>query len=254
MDGSSSQKRVPTFSEAKRVEAEISRKKAKEKGAGERELLKLYEKENEELANQIKKMEEENEEYLNILQKDLKNEKNEKEKLKDAVHDLQNKIYSLEKLRSVKEGTPIPGSLDELEEWAARELVGSVELHTRALRGAKNSVFDDVSLIYKALLLLRDYYVPMRRGGSQKLKKEFTKRCAELGIKEQKSFSGNRAGEHGDQYIIKDDNRRIELDRHLKKGTNREPRHCFRLYFHWDTERRQVIVGWLPSHLTTRAS
>ena len=254
VDGSSPQKRVPTFSEAKRVEAEISRKKAKEKGADEREFLKLYEKENQELTNQINKMEEENEEYINILQEDLKNEKDEKERLKDIVHELQNRIQSLEKLRSVEEGTPIPSSLDELEEWAAEELVGSVELHNRALRGAKNSVFDDVSLIYNALLLLRDYYVPMRRDGGQKIKKEFTKRCAELGIQEQKTFSGTRAGEHGDQYVIKDDNRRIELDRHLKKGTNREPRHCFRLYFHWDAERRQVIVGWLPSHLTTRAS
>ena len=254
VDGSRPQKRVPTFSEAKRVEAEISRKKAKDKGAGDREFLKLYEKENQELTNQINKMEEENEEYINILQEDLKNEKDEKERLKDVVHELQNKIQSLEKLKSVKEGTPIPSSLDELKEWAARELVGSVELHNRALRGAKHSVFDDVSLIYKALLLLRDYYVPMKRDGGQKLKKEFTKRCAELGIQEQKTFSGTRAGERGDEYVIRDGNRRIELDRHLKKGTNREPRHCFRLYFHWDTERRQVIVGWLPSHLTTRAS
>ena len=48
--------------------------------------------------------------------------------------------------------------------------------------------------------------------------------------------------------------KRVELDRHLKKGTNREPRYCFRLYFFWDDTTSQVVVGWLPSHLSTRAS
>ena len=253
-DGSGPQKKVPTFSEAKRVEAQMSRREAKEKGATDHEVLKLYEKENKELTKQLKKVDEENTEYLNILQDDLKAEREEKEKLQNIIHDLQNRIQSLEELRSVKEGTPIPSSLDELEKWAARELVGFVELHNRALRGAKSSVYDDVSLIYKALLLLRDYYVPMKREGSMKRKKAFKGKCVELGIEEQKTFSGTRAGERGDEYFIKDGNRRIELDRHLKKGNSREQRRCFRLYFHWDAEMRQVVVGWLPSHLKTRAS
>ena len=43
-----------------------------------------------------------------------------------------------------------------------------------------------------------------------------------------------------------------ELDRHLKKGNSRNSRHCFRLYFFWDDEDEQVVVGWLTSHLDTR--
>ncbi len=148
----------------------------------------------------------------------------------------------------------IPDSLDELQFWAESNLSGSVELHNRALRGAKTAQYEDVSLIYEALLLLRDYYVPMRRKGGGELKRSFESRCKELGIQEQPTFSGNRAAEQGDTYFVRVGQRRIELDRHLKKGNSREPRHCFRLYFFWDEMMRQVVVGWLPSHLATRVS
>ncbi len=40
----------------------------------------------------------------------------------------------------------------------------------------------------------------------------------------------------------------------LKKGISREARYCFRLYFCYDEETQQVVVGWLPSHLDTRAT
>jgi hypothetical protein len=40
------------------------------------------------------------------------------------------------------------------------------------------------------------------------------------------------------------------LDVHLKKGTSRESRHCLRIYFFWDEDSDQVVVGHLPDHLT----
>jgi hypothetical protein len=102
--------------------------------------------------------------------------------------------------------------------------------------------------------VLRDYYVPMRRDGGLDLKDAFEQRCAELGLEEQPTFAGARSGEEGDTYFIKLGGRRLELDRHLKKGNSREPRYCFRLYFLWDDSSNQVVVGWLPSHLSTRAT
>jgi hypothetical protein len=44
------------------------------------------------------------------------------------------------------------------------------------------------------------------------------------------------------------------LKKHLKGSNVRDPRFGFRLYYFWDHEDEQVIVGWLPTHLTNRMS
>lgn len=75
---------------------------------------------------------------------------------------------------------------------------------------------------------------------------------AELGLEESASFSRSRAGEQGDEYFVRFGERRRELDRHLKGSNARDERRRFRLYFFWDEDSQQVVVGWFPSHLSTR--
>ena len=104
------------------------------------------------------------------------------------------------------------------------------------------------------MLLLRDYYVLMRREGGVLRKQRLDSRCAELGIELTPTFSGSRYGEHAEEYMVDYGGRKQLLDMHLKKGNARETRHCFRCYFFWDEDEEQAVVGWLPSHLTTRAS
>ena len=42
---------------------------------------------------------------------------------------------------------------------------------------------------------------------------------------------------------------------HLKNGGNtRDPERCLRIYYFWDDETQQVVVGSLPGHLKTRAT
>ena len=98
------------------------------------------------------------------------------------------------------------------------------------------------------------YYVPMKRHGEKVGKEAYEKARVAIGLEESPSFSGARYGEEGDTYFVKYDGQRTLLERHLKKGMSREPRHCFRLYFFWDNHEQVVVVGWLPSHLDTRAS
>jgi hypothetical protein len=149
---------------------------------------------------------------------------------------------------------PIPSSLDQLESWCRDYLSGAVELHNRAIQGSKKSRFEDYALIYKALLLLRDAYVPMKRDGGLDKKAIFDDGCKKLGLSEEPTFTGDRWGEEGDTYLVRYVGRRCLLDRHLKKGTSKDERYCFQLYFFWDEESGQVVVGWLPSHLDTRVT
>lgn len=149
---------------------------------------------------------------------------------------------------------PIPSDLDGIEEWCWEHLAGRVDVHSRAFRGAKNCEYEDTSLVFRFLLLLRDYYVPMRQSGGAELRVAYEARCAELGLKDEETFTGPGWGEEGETYVVRYRGQRRKLDRHLTKGTSREPRYCFRLYFFWDDETAQVVVGWLPSHLDSRAS
>jgi hypothetical protein len=55
-----------------------------------------------------------------------------------------------------------PESLDSLESWAHRHWSGKVVLHPRALRGAKQSEFEDINLVYASLTLLAEEYWSMR--------------------------------------------------------------------------------------------
>lgn len=148
----------------------------------------------------------------------------------------------------------VPETLDVFEEWCARELSGVVIVLNRAYREVKKSDYYDTNLVYQAMLLLRDYYVPMRRDGGPLRKQQFGSRCAELGIELTPTFSGSRYGEHAEEYTIDYGDRKHLLEMHLKKGNARETRHCFRCYFFWHDDEQQVVVGWLPSHLTTRAT
>ncbi len=254
VEGSDALKRLPSFAEAKRIAAELRRRSAKQSGSSNDELLALAEDEIAQLKNDLASQGQESSELLGVAEAEREAAEAVVQRLQGTLYHLQQRLQSLETDRGEATDTPIPNDLAELEQWAATHLAGTVELHNRALRGAKESEYEDVSVIYQALLLLRDYYAPMRRQGGPELKQAFDQRCQELGIEEQQSFSGNRAGEQGDTYFIRMGHRRAELDRHLKKGNSREPRYCFRLYFFWDDTTSQVVVGWLPSHLSTRAS
>ncbi len=141
--------------------------------------------------------------------------------------------------------------MEDLEVWAQTNLAGSVVIHSRAFRVARKSDFQNVALVYDALRMLRDYYVPMRRFGGE-YREKFEVQCEELGIEYSKSLSGSRYGEEGDAYLVDYAGQRRLLEWHLKSGSSRETRYGFRLYFFWDEDTEQAVVGWLPSHLPTR--
>jgi hypothetical protein len=94
----------------------------------------------------------------------------------------------------------------------------------------------------------------MKRDGGLDKKAIFDDGCKKLGLSEEPTFTGDRWGEEGDTYLVRYVGRRCLLDRHLKKGTSKDERYCFQLYFFWDEESGQVVVGWLPSHLDTRVT
>lgn len=45
---------------------------------------------------------------------------------------------------------------------------------------------------------------------------------------------------------------RVFMQFHLERVNRHENRYCIRFSFFWNEDTNQVVVGWLPSHLSNR--
>jgi hypothetical protein len=256
--GSDLERDLPPFTQIKEISAARHYETALEGGATDRELLHLMQSELELVRASF---DEEKATYDGLLM--AQNE--EIETVRQRERDLMGQIGSLkarqdylESLQQAPAAAPmshaveIPVGLADLREWSDKHLAGTVILLNRAFAGAKKSMLEDTSLVFEALLLLRDFYVPMRRMGGLDRKEAYETQCGTLGIEEATTLGEGQYGRFQDEYIVHYKGERRKLDRHLKKGRDHDERTCFRLYFFWDDDDQQVVVGWLPSHLTTR--
>jgi hypothetical protein len=254
--GRDAEKQLPPFTEVRRVSSQLKLDSARNAGSSDADLLRLAEDENKGLRDALEKDRATYQGLVDQYEKERDLALEEAQQVLASSQHLRHRIRALEervKSQAPAIGTPaIPKSLDDFESWCRDNLSGAVEVHNRAIQAVKKSRYQDVELIYKALLLLRDAYVPMKRDGGLDKKWMFESQCGGLGLSEEPTFSGDRWGEEGDMYKIRYAGRPRLLDRHLKKGTGRDERYCFRLYFFWDEDSGQAVVGWLPSHLDTR--
>jgi hypothetical protein len=248
---------VPSFSFSKRAAAEIRMKAARQAGSSEHDLLELADEEIKKLKSDFQL---EQETYVGLLTQAERERDDAAEAAAEAKARWSAMRRRVETLEQQLEQTgrrapsvPIPNDLENFQGWCETHLVGRVEVLNRAYRGVKSCQFTNKGLIYQALLLLRDQYVPMRLHGGRRKKAAFESDCRTLGLEESPALSKHRFGEEGDMYFVQYDGKSRRLDRHLRNGGNtRDPRFCFALYFFWDEDSEQVVVGWLPSHLDNR--
>lgn len=138
--------------------------------------------------------------------------------------------------------------LDELDQWSA-EHSGEMVVLPRAIAAAKRSNYENPGLVYDCLEMLATIYPKVKLGELDR--HAFKRRAEELGL----SFGGSvDPSNAGDEYFVRWGGRRRFLDQHLTKGSARDPRYSMRIYFTFCDDSKQVIVGWLPSHLGTGRS
>jgi|ERR1022692_2239227 hypothetical protein len=144
-----------------------------------------------------------------------------------------------------------PDQYGEVASWVENEFAGRSQLHARALRGLKDAAFQDLGLVCDLLRLLAIDCVDSKRGNRDAWKR-FEDGIKSRGVEYSKSISGVHAGEQDEEYFVRYKGRQEFLEWHLKKGTSRDPSRDLRIYFFWDDEDEEVIVGFLPGHLDTR--
>lgn len=139
----------------------------------------------------------------------------------------------------------------KLPDWIMTHFSGKITLSNRAKRALNNAVYEDKPLVWYALKLLGTEYRQMRMGIIER--SVFEQKCNDLHLEESATISDSRAGEKDDVYFLTDSNgRKRKLDRHLKKGVGHDDRICLRIYFYWDEDSKEVVIGSLPGHLETR--
>lgn len=249
------ERELPSFATVRRLHDELQRAEAKESGARDTELLDMADGEIKRLEEDLTKLKTETDALLVQAENDIVLARAEREEAKQQFRSLRYRLDLLAR-RPAQAPRPeaLPDSFENLQEWADENLAGAVFIHNRAIRNAKKSDFVNVALAYKALLLLRDWYVPMKREGGNELQQAFLKACAALGLNDSPTFAGAGYGQEGDDYFIQYAGKKKLLKKHLKGSNDRDPRYGFRLYYFWDKDTEQVIVGWLPSHLSNRFS
>lgn len=241
---------LPRFDTVRQIAAQLERRAAKAAGSTDNELLALVEEDNKALEQTLREQRETYEGLLLTAEKERDSAVAGEREAQARTFALRERIRVLEARASDHGDTqavPIPPSLEGFEEWCQTYLAGSVEVHSRALQGVKKSVFRDPTLLYRALLLLREHYVPMKRLGGKELVAGFDKACRSLDI--ENSHVGEAVKRHKEEYTIQWGGQPRPLDWHLKSGDARERTKCFRLYYFWDDESQCVVVGSMPAHL-----
>jgi len=249
------EERLPAFNTIRQLAAEGERKKLRAAGGSEAELSALFEQDNERLRQEMAEQKEQYDGLLATAEAEREAALQDANAAKSQTFALRDRLRALESQLSGMASnpqTPIPESLDTFESWCREHMSGSVEIINRAFQGVRKSEYHDPGLLYRALVLLRDYYIPMRLEGGAERKQRYEKALSDLQLEE--SLTGDGAKFSPELYTVQYRGQRQALDRHLKGGTSREPRFCFRLYFFWDDETQVVVVGWLPSHLDNRAT
>lgn len=213
----------------------------------------------------LRKQMEDSDRERSELEELLKYAELERDQATDSAHlhqsrifELKHRIGILEKSRSITTSDIIPDRLNGFSEWCKAHLSGHIRVLNRAIREVQKSKFNDPKLIYNALILLRDKYVPMKRDKDNSTvgqrRQHLDDACNNLKVEISKTFRSHLVGDFKHKYSINYGGRVRWLDRHLKHGVRRDPQSLLRIYFFWDEESSEVIVGWLPSHLPNRSS
>ena len=219
------------------------------------ELIRSYDQEIAAYKMQITDLKKEMDQYVEQIDE----AEQERDKARDENAGLR---YQLQELRgklfektgeAIDASIPMVDNYEDMPQWATNHLAGRLVLHPRALRGLKEAQFSDPALVCQALLLLANEYRDMRLGTLGQ--SNYTEALERLGLEDRASITKSRAGEEGDAYYIRypaPSSSRQFLHSHLRKGTSRDERNCLAIYFFWDKDSSQVVVGWLPSHLDNR--
>jgi hypothetical protein len=222
--------------------------------SSETEYIRLLEEENAELRDNFQAKDQELAGWLfeyDSLDRELKSAKEMLQKERDKNLSLR---QGMAKVETVDPMADVPTSYSQISDWVAKYFADSLELHSRAKRTLKSAVYRDLGLVCRCLAALAGSYAEMRKSGSEEERLKWDAFLQTEHVEISKSISESRLGEDRESYEVDFKGRKRFLELHLKTGVSKDQRDALRIYFFYDESEQLVVVGWLPSHLNTRAT
>lgn len=208
-------------------------------------------KESLETATALEKIAADNEKLaLNLLEQ----EKGENERLRSTIYRLQQLNQGKEKSEETLTDRPLI-DYDDLEEWAEEVLIPHISIHQKAIKDCRqNGSLDMLKRIESTLLVIRDYWIPYKIKGGLDRKNKAATELAALGVTDEPCFSRREKAREKPEYSVPYfDEKRVLYD-HFKYGNSRNNAEQFRIYYSWDKDKKTLIIGKMPSHLTNDMS
>jgi len=188
---------------------------------------------------------------------------------KRAGHDIQTKIQDdmidtdlLDSLIRVEEvdtvhhkakeaDTGYTEPLREILQRLAQGSHGRLVATNAALKSADDSPFQDLARAEKCFdLLSNQYYWVFQK--DKRIKLAQANDAAKPYQIEYKGDSSEKTMYHfKNEYLKIYKGVQIEAGRHLSIGSSRDPKYCFRVYFHWDEDDQQLVIHHAGKHKST---
>lgn len=233
---------LPSFKTIRQhaIHARIAMLSKTSEGKSERESL--LEQENFLLKQQI----EEKAAEFNLADEIIKSTENERDQYRAQIFALREIISKLEaQAEGNRPDINYPTDYDPISDWTTQHFAGRIILKNRASRAARKSNFREPELVYKCLERLAREYVDARRLG-QPIYNLFD----DLGVHLERTGDEATLRQWKNEYYVEHRGKDHFLEWHLKKGSDKNDETTLRIYFFYDEDDQQVIVGHLPGHLT----
>lgn len=242
----------PRYAEFRRWSDEQRSKAAKSLSQSDPELISLYEDEIKKLKDDMKSKTSEYDDLLTSAGDELSRVERLEKEARDMNWLLRQRLESLENSMRANErdfaDEPLT-KFEDIETWADKHLVGSIWISSKALRTASKAQFNDVDLFGKTLLMLRDFYVPMKRTPSPEYREAYEGALINLGLEDSYCFSNSNDIRNFPEYKVSYRDSVYWCGSHIKYGSGYDDRFMFRIYYHWHSEDQILLIGHMPKHL-----
>ncbi|WP_342360597.1 hypothetical protein [Terrarubrum flagellatum] len=246
----------PRYEEVRQFAAKAAVTKAREAGTVDRELLELYEDENERLQNALRLQKSEHDAAIQLASDELKRAETVRDEALADRSAMRIRLTALEAALSARGQTisdePL-SSYDDIDDWSKKHLSGEIWIARKAIRETeKNGQFDNIEFFGRTLILLRDHFVPMKRNPGAGLKREYDDMLRALSLSDEPCFSQRGSIKSFPEYKVTYEGKEYWCDNHIKYGGGTDPRSFFRIYYYWHEEDGILLIGHMPSHLDNK--
>ena len=150
--------------------------------------------------------------------------------------------------------TSYPDDLSGLHDWLESNLLPNVIIVPKAWRQMRRVRYTDMERLCQTLQLLDGAYTDMR-AGEDGARERWEQGLMDLRL-ESKNQTKMGGGTKATDYQFQYDGQDYIMDRHIR-GTESlygQTDRLLRIYFHYDKNKQQVLIGHMPTHLTTPSS